>query len=69
MKDQSTCVIETFFAKEPGKRRSTFQLTKEDGLYYIKRDSSSILKLQEEDKARKGFQRLKEKWSTEKKPR
>ncbi len=70
MKRRATCVIEKFNAREADNKQSVFQLTRDsDGMYQIKRGSDKLLSLQEEDKARKGFNRLRERWAVEKQPR
>ncbi len=70
MKRRSECVIEKFSAREPNNKQSIFQLTRDqDGMYQIKRGSAMLIKLPEEEKARKGFKRLRDKWPVGKQPR
>ncbi len=63
MRQPSKQLIAKFYIKD--QKRLVFQLTiDQNGTYHIKRGTVTILTVQEEEKARKGFNRLREKWAT-----
>ena len=64
MKRRPKGLIERFRTTPRADKQSVFQLIRdEDGTYYIKRDSLTLIMCQEEETARKGFQSLREKWA------
>ncbi len=62
MKRRPKGLIEEFYTTEENKPL-VFRLIKVENKYYIKRCTHTIVVLQEESKARKGFQRLRARWS------
>ncbi len=64
MKHRPKGLIEEFHTKED--KRVVFQLIQDqNGMYVIKRGTSIILKIQDKEKAHKGFKTLRDKWDKE----
>lgn len=61
MTNASSSIIDEFSGKGSKKRKSKYQLGKDNnGKYYIKRDDVTLLIYPEEEKAKRGFKTLRE---------
>ena len=64
MKRRPKGLIERFYSAVQADKQTVFQLIRdEDGTYYIKRDSLTLIMGQKEETARKGFKSLRSKWA------